>query len=361
MPSKILLKKASPATSGREPSPSDLDAGELAINSTDGRLFSKREDGTIIEIGASIPVGSMIWFAGGTAPLGWLVMNGDPVSAAFPDLRAHLVAEGYPFGTDGTDPLLPDLMTDGLFVRSLTGSNALGTEQGDAIRNIVGSFVGNYANNDGVNNPTGAFSRTGTVTSSGDASGGLALQRIELDASGVVPTANETRPKNIAMLPCIKAYSAALNTGMADLSELLTAIATQGEAEAGTDNTKLMTPLRSAQAIAALAPVPGAQCVAWVNFNGTGTVEIRASYNVSSITDNGTGDFTLNFATALSDANYCVTFGTVANDLAANYAIAVHGTGSATLKSTTQLRVMVAAANSALALDLPENNVAIFR
>jgi hypothetical protein len=43
---------------------------------------------------------------------------------------------------------------------------------------------------------------------------------------------------------------------------------------------------------------------AWVNFNGTGTVAIRASYNVSSITDNGTGDYTVNFATAMVDANY---------------------------------------------------------
>ena len=45
---------------------------------------------------------------------------------------------------------------------------------------------------------------------------------------------------------------------------------------------------------------------AWVNFNGTGTVAIRASYNVSSITDNGTGDYTVNFTTALADANYSV-------------------------------------------------------
>ena len=43
---------------------------------------------------------------------------------------------------------------------------------------------------------------------------------------------------------------------------------------------------------------------AWVNFNGTGTVAIRASLNVSSITDNGTGDYTVNFTTALADANY---------------------------------------------------------
>jgi hypothetical protein len=47
-------------------------------------------------------------------------------------------------------------------------------------------------------------------------------------------------------------------------------------------------------------------CRAWVNFNGTGTVAIRASYNVSSITDNDVGDYTVNFATALADANYSV-------------------------------------------------------
>ena len=45
---------------------------------------------------------------------------------------------------------------------------------------------------------------------------------------------------------------------------------------------------------------------AWVNFNGTGTVAIRASFNVTSITDNGTGDYTANFTTALVDANYVV-------------------------------------------------------
>jgi len=48
-------------------------------------------------------------------------------------------------------------------------------------------------------------------------------------------------------------------------------------------------------------------CRAWVNFNGTGTVAIRASGNVTSITDNGTGDYTVNFTTAMPDANYsCV-------------------------------------------------------
>jgi hypothetical protein len=65
---------------------------------------------------------------------------------------------------------------------------------------------------------------------------------------------------------------------------------------------------------------------AWVNFNGTGTVAIRGSGNVSSITDNGTGTYTVNFTVAMADANYCanvtgthdagsyVAWGTVAND-----------------------------------------------
>lgn len=48
-------------------------------------------------------------------------------------------------------------------------------------------------------------------------------------------------------------------------------------------------------------------CKAWVNFNGTGTPAIRSSYNVSSITKNGTGDYTVNFATAMTDANYSVS------------------------------------------------------
>ena len=48
-------------------------------------------------------------------------------------------------------------------------------------------------------------------------------------------------------------------------------------------------------------------CRAWVNFNGTGTPTIRGSGNVSSITDNGTGNYTINFSTAMPDVNYSVS------------------------------------------------------
>jgi hypothetical protein len=69
---------------------------------------------------------------------------------------------------------------------------------------------------------------------------------------------------------------------------------------------------------------------AWVNFNGTGTVAIRASFNVSSITDNGVGNYRINFTTAMTDANYVVSgsssfptvdFGLISADtLVASYA-----------------------------------------
>ena len=55
-------------------------------------------------------------------------------------------------------------------------------------------------------------------------------------------------------------------------------------------------------------------CRAWVNFNGTGTVAIRASGNVSSITDNGTGDYTINFTNAMPDVNYSAICASVASN-----------------------------------------------
>jgi len=50
---------------------------------------------------------------------------------------------------------------------------------------------------------------------------------------------------------------------------------------------------------------PSYTCRAWVNFNGQGTVAIREDGNVSSITDNGTGNYTVNFTNAMPDNNYC--------------------------------------------------------
>jgi hypothetical protein len=71
-------------------------------------------------------------------------------------------------------------------------------------------------------------------------------------------------------------------------------------------------------------------CRAWVNFNGTGTVAIRGSGNVSSITDNGTGDYTVNFTTALADANYSTQLNGGFNNLASyGRHVEIYGTPTA--------------------------------
>jgi hypothetical protein len=73
----------------------------------------------------------------------------------------------------------------------------------------------------------------------------------------------------------------------------------------------------------------GTFCRAWVNFNGTGTVAIRASFNVSSITDNGTGDYTVNFTTAMPDVNYSIVGSTIGSGNGATF-IDSRGTSLAT-------------------------------
>ena len=78
----------------------------------------------------------------------------------------------------------------------------------------------------------------------------------------------------------------------------------------------LTTPnIDSAQFATVSGTAPIYPCRAWVNFNGTGTVAIRASGNVSSITDNGAGDYTVNFTTAMPDANYAPAIATQRNGI----------------------------------------------
>ena len=98
----------------------------------------------------------------------------------------------------------------------------------------------------------------------------------------------------------------------------------------------------------------GTLCRAWVNFNGTGTVAIRASFNVSSITDNGTGDYTVNFTNALTDANYSVVLGHYID------ASAYPGFGFTTL-TTTSARVFPQRDTGGNNVDSTVVSVAVFR
>jgi len=96
-------------------------------------------------------------------------------------------------------------------------------------------------------------------------------------------------------------------------------------------------------------------CRAWVNFNGTGTVAIRASGNVTSITDNGTGNYTVNFTTAMPDANYSTT-GTARSSGVSN------GMSLGTITpATSSVNVGTTSGSANVSLDTSEVCVAIFR
>jgi hypothetical protein len=131
-------------------------------------------------------------------------------------------------------------------------------------------------------------------------------------------------------------------------------------ANASVTNDKLSLTANASNIMTALnasgsAPIYAAR--AWVNFNGTGTVAIRDSGNVSSITDNGTGDYTVNFTTALPDANYSgqVCIGTL------NASDGVGGGFSAATLIAASFRIRTLNASQSTAKDFDAIYVAVFR
>ena len=105
-------------------------------------------------------------------------------------------------------------------------------------------------------------------------------------------------------------------------------------------------------------------CKAWCNFNGVGTVAIRASYNVSSITDNGVGDYTVNFTTALADANYSMNAtcsATAASNTFVTCTAFTNGTTGATVAPTTTAARFCVGVYGVGLLDTVYLNVAINR
>jgi hypothetical protein len=111
---------------------------------------------------------------------------------------------------------------------------------------------------------------------------------------------------------------------------------------------------------------PEFKCRAWINFNGTGTPAIRASGNVSSITDNGAGDFTINFTSAMPDANYAVNcIGSLADGVAGNSDIVVIGPARNTTTPLTASSVRIqSATRSTVNTNFNDPNIAcvsIFR
>lgn len=143
-----------------------------------------------------------------------------------------------------------------------------------------------------------AINNAGTIELAAvNAAGGL-----DLTETGLITTTAEGGAGGADSISTI--YSA---TARANVAYRLLGYVESTQAAAGTWATAPST-VQGAGGVSMTEVVRPAACRAWVNFNGTGTVAIQRSFNVSSITDNGTGDYTINFITAMPDTKYAVAY-----------------------------------------------------
>lgn len=136
-----------------------------------------------------------------------------------------------------------------------------------------------------------------------------------------------------------------------------TSFSSSAENIAGTIENKAVDPLGIREAFNATGSAPVYACRAWGNFNGTGVVAINASGNISSITDNGVGDYTINFSTPMQDANYAAIRSIAYNSIGDVNAVCVCEVLSAT---TSYVRISVENSSGAR-YDAERIDIAIFR
>lgn len=194
-------------------------------NKRSGKYLSMRNDGELRydgkrllnadDLAGMIPSGAVMYFAGRTAPAGWLKANGAAVSRT--TYAALFAAIGTTYGAgDGRSTFnLPDLR--GEFLRGwddgrgIDSGRAFGSAQSDAIRNIKGSLEALYGSDRYAlyTKAEGAFTTDlddgGNETFKGSGNNyANRKKRVVFDAGRSVPTADENRPRNIALLACIK-------------------------------------------------------------------------------------------------------------------------------------------------------------
>lgn len=156
----------------------------------------------------TIPVGTMAYFGRTGTINGWLPMNGGEYSRAQYAQLVNQCPDIIQAGGNANTFRLPD--TRGLFLRALDQGKGIdmgrniATRQDDAIRNITGAFS-IQGTEIGLVTQDGAFYRSGTDYGySTDHNRNPAIPRVYFDASRVVPTSNENRPKNMAFPVYIK-------------------------------------------------------------------------------------------------------------------------------------------------------------
>ena len=130
-------------------------------------------------------------------------------------------------------------------------------------------------------------------------------------------------------------------------------------AVAGTDDTTIITPLKLRNGLNATGSAPIYACRAWVNFDGTQVAAsmIKASGNVGSITDNATGDYTINFTVNMNDTYYCLS----ATGLLGGAGAMLGFNNDTPTKTVGTIRIYSSTNSNNTLIDCAQASVAIFR
>jgi hypothetical protein len=276
-------------------------AGESVLTALRDQAEAARDAAQLYKM----PIGMVFPFAGTTAPAGSVALQGQLLSrTGYADLWAHAQTSGNMAASDGawtkgkfspgdgsTTFRVMDLRDQ--FIRGSSGSRVVGFGEEDAIRNITGTLGPITQSYTSPMVGTGAISTTsgGSIPEAG--ANNRSQWNATFNASLVVPTADENRPVNVAYLWCIKAFDVISNPAILNAQAVVNEI------------NRLDADKLDAAEIVAPGDAPKYVCRAWVNFDGTTTPpSIRASGNVSSVTREATGSFTVNFITPMGGINY---------------------------------------------------------
>lgn len=217
-----------------------------------------------------------------------------------------------------------------------------------------------------INSDDGVVSGTSGLKTTGGDDGVLVFQSKGTETARINTDSQIVAASGTASLPALTT-TGDVNTGIYFSAADTVDVATGGTAGLQLDSSQNF---KFNSGYGSVATAYG--CRAWVNFNGTGTPAIRASGNVSGITDNATGDYTVNFTTAMPDTDYAVvgcggpnvaagsnaTSGSIVTPLVsttAPYTVPALSTSSARIATITTPN------NFASSLDTVYIHVAVFR
>jgi len=328
-------------------------ANRGALSAADWTTFNnKQAAGTYVNsVGGTAPVVS----SGGTAPVVSLAANYGDTQNPYASKTANFVLAAPNGGGNPTFRAIvaadiPTLNqnTTGNAATVTTNANLTGAVTSVGNATSLGSFTSAQLAT-ALTNETGAGAAVFATSPT------LVTPALGTPSSGIVTNLTGTASINInGTVGATTAAAGLFTTLSASSATFATPLAL---AQGGTGNTTgNVASSQVAGALNATGSAPLFACRAWVNFDGTGTVAIRASGNVSSITDNGVGSYNVNFTTAMPDVNYAVC--ATANNGSSFIALIASPEISASTSSSARINT---ARNPDVFFDGRDVDVAIFR